>query len=119
MVGQLKLAVAQSLQSPGHAQSLLDVSFQLPYRCGGVAIEAKLRARECVNVKAKCVHAEMAACIQLIFTDDVQACGVNGSQIATTTHREEARCHNTVDRQSCVHYYLSRVHYCTFVAARK
>ena len=56
MVGQLKLAVAQSLQSPGHAQSLLDVSFQLPYRCGGVAIEAELRARECVNVAEMAVY---------------------------------------------------------------
>ena len=37
-------------------------------------MEAKLRAREGVNVNAKCVHAEMAACIHIIFTDDVQAC---------------------------------------------
>ena len=63
MVGQLKLAVAQSLQSPGHAQPLLDQSFQLPHRCVGATMEAKLRARQGVHVKEKSVHAEMAACI--------------------------------------------------------
>ena len=71
MVGQLKLAVAQSLQSPGNAQPLLDQPLQLPHRCVGAAMEAKLRTREGANVKAKCVHAEMAACIHITFTDDV------------------------------------------------
>ena len=74
MVGQLKLAVAQSLQSPGHAQPLLDQPLQLPHRRVGAAIEVQLRARQGEKVKAKCVHAEMAACIRIIFTDDVQAC---------------------------------------------
>ena len=65
MVGQLKLAVAQSLQSPGHAQPLLDQSFQLPHRCVGAAIEAKLITRQGVDAKAKTLrnHTEMAACI--------------------------------------------------------
>ena len=72
MVGQLKLAVAQSLQSPGHTQSLLDQPFQLPHRSVGAAIEVQLLARQGEKVKAKCVHAEMAACIHIIFTDGVQ-----------------------------------------------
>ena len=65
MVGQLKLAVAQSLQSPGHTQSLLDQPFQLPHRCAGVAIEAKLITRHGVDAKANIWrnHTEMAACI--------------------------------------------------------
>ena len=93
MVGQLKLAVAQSLQSPGHAQPLLDQPFQLPHRCVGAAMEAKLRAREGVNVKAKCVHSEMAACIHIVFIDDVQACGLlsRPTRIVTTAERQTER----------------------------
>ena len=65
MVGQLKLAVAQSLQSPGHAQPFLDQPFQLRHRCAGVAIEAELITRHGVDAQGKILrnHAEMAACI--------------------------------------------------------
>ena len=62
MVGQLKLAVVQSLQSPGNAQPLLDQPLQLPHRSVGAAIEVQLLARQGEKVKAKCAHAEMAAC---------------------------------------------------------
>ena len=63
MVGQLKLAFAQSLQSPGHAQPFLDQPFQLPHLCAGVAIEAELITRHGVDAKGKILrnHAEMAA----------------------------------------------------------
>ena len=47
-------------------------------------MEAKLRAREGANVKAKCVHAEMAACIHIILIDDVQACGLLSRPTVTT-----------------------------------
>ena len=74
MVGQLKIAVAQSLQSPGHTQPLLDQPFQLPHRCVGAAMEAKLRARQGVDAKVNILrnHTEMVACIYTGFTDGVQ-----------------------------------------------